>query len=735
MTFRRVAWQLGAILALAAPSMLAVPLRLRLVDDRGIQIEAAVKVCLNRGLDTICLEHAPYDVSPSMQDFDSLTAEGPAHGPIQVDRGSLGNLVAGEVSVRISRKAALAIHGLPSDGVALSLYPGDDSTFRKAAFRFENVKAEGLRIPARRFLLALSDGRNAPDLHLLTVKPGGKYSLVYHRRPGWSLLFRSVGTASSPVGGVGAVLVSAAAPGKERELLKTKSEDDGLGVLTGVTEPFATLSLSAAGYLRASTPGLTAGRGTFAFREVALERGGNVIADVTLDGAPALRAACQIASTQRKRTTSSALPSADVLAEVRVADSGRCETPRFPRGEYVFRVIPKDATNSDDEVITLPEDQTIHLEVKLRRYAVSGTVRRGDKPEVGAVVLVTNDEDFPAFGRSAPPEPLKLETDEEGRYSGTVWRSGHYTFSVASKAMVAGGFKEVEVGYDGATVDFELNENDISGVAVDQTDQPVVDSVVTLSKRISDGWEHRWAWTDETGAFKFPLEGSGQIELKAEKVGYRDSESTTVEVSEGAVIPPQRLVMERLDRIEGHVLWPSGGGASGVGVATYNSEPNRVPFNAGSVLTESDGHFSVAKAPGPKTRVFVTGPGCPLQVADVVDSGEDVKLPCASVSSGLEITMKKSDGSALQDERVLLRWNGVLIPRAVLASHLSFLAMQDGTDGAGRLTIVALPPGDYEVFLWSGSSEATISGGLSHGFVSAVSLAPMETAELEVQLE
>lgn len=172
-----------------------------------------------------------------------------------------------------------------------------------------------------------------------------------------------------------------------------------------------------------------------------------------------------------------------------------------------------------------------------------------------------------------------------------------------------------------------------------------------------------------------------------------------------------------------------------MGVATYNSEPNRVPFNAGSALTEPDGHFSVAKAPGPSTRVFVTGLGCPLQVADVAGSGEDVKLPCAPLSSGLEITMKKGDGSAVQDERLRLRWNGILIPSSVLASHLTYLGMPNGTDGAGRLTIVALPPGNYDVFLLSGSSEATIAEGLSHGFISTVTLAPMETAELEVRLE
>lgn len=555
MTFRIVpAWHLGVFLGLMASPTVAAPLRLRLLDDRGTPIEASVKVCLHRGLDTVCVEKLPYEVPASMQDFDSLTAEGPEHGPIHVRRGDLVNTEAGDTSVRISRKAFLTVKGLPSDPISLSLYSGDDSTFRKPAFRFENVKAPGLWIPAQRFVLALSDGRNAPDLQLLTAKPGGKSSVVYHRQPGWSLLFRSLGTTRAPVKGATAILLSAAAPGNERELRKTTSDSDGLGVLTGVTQPFATLSISGAGYLKSATPGLTAGRGTFAFREVALERGGNVSAVVTLDAEPAVGAVCQLVSTQAKPTTGVRLRSAEVFTETRVSQDGKCQTPRFRHGDYVFRVIPKGANNSSDEVITLAEDQTLELEVKLRRYSVSGTVRRGRKPAPGALVFVTNNEDYPAFGRTAPPEPLKLEADEDGHYGGVVWKRGLYSFTVANKALVAGALKEADVGLDGATVDFELNDDDISGVVVDQDDQPIVDCFVNLAKTVPGGLDNTWAWTDETGRFTFPLEGSGHIELTAEKIGYRDAEPVSLDISAEAAVPPQRIVLERLDRIEGHVL-------------------------------------------------------------------------------------------------------------------------------------------------------------------------------------
>ncbi len=726
-----------AALLLLAPASQAAPLRLRLLDDRGKPITEPVKVCLYRGLETSCLERSPYEVPPSMQKFESLTAEGPAHGPINLNRSELAGPGPFELSVRIPRKGLLTIQGLPTDPVALSLYAGDDTTFRKPAFRFEHIEAAGLRIPAQRFVLALSEGRSAPDLQLLTVKPGAQYGIVYHRRPGWSLLFRSVGAGRAPVARAEAILLSAAAPGKEKEISKSTSDLDGLGTVSGVVEPFATLSLSAAGYLAESAPGLTAARGTFTFREVVLERGGNVKALVTLDGKAAAGAACQLASTQRKQDSGSRLPTADVLAESPVSVSGTCETPRLRHGDYVFRVIPRDSHNSDDQLVMLPEDGTVDLEVRLRRYSVSGTVRRGEKPEPGMLVFATNDADFPAFPapRSAPPEPLKMETDEEGRFHGAVWRSGKYTFTVTTKAVVVAGTRTVEVGDDGAIVDLQLNEGDLSAVVVDQRDTPVPNAWVNASVRIPGGWDNRWGYADEAGQYSFPLEGGGPVKLIAGKDGYKNSDEVELNVSPDQTIPTQRLVVTKLDTIEGHVLWPDGSGASGIDVATYDATPNRAPIDAGSVLTEPDGHFSVARAPGGSTRVFVTGAGCPLQAADIANDSTDVRLVCAPVSSGLEATMKKSDGTPVQDEHVLLRWNGMVIPRAILKSHLTFLGMPDGTDGSGRLAIVALPPGNYDVFLQDSSSEATISEGLPYGFISTVTLPPMETAELEVRVE
>ena len=98
--------------ASSAPASPTAPLGLRLLDDRGKPIAEPVKVCLYRRLETSCLERSPYEVPSSMY-FESLTAEGPAHGPINVNRSDLAHAGPSDLSVRIARKGFLTIEGLP----------------------------------------------------------------------------------------------------------------------------------------------------------------------------------------------------------------------------------------------------------------------------------------------------------------------------------------------------------------------------------------------------------------------------------------------------------------------------------------------------------------------------------------------------------------------------------------------------------------------------------------------
>ena len=741
---RRFALALSAASLLAAAPMAAQTIQLRLVDDRQTPIDSPVKVCFYRVLETACLEQPPYVVPPQLQGFDSLTAEGPRHGPLNLKRAELASETSGPITVTVARKALVVIDGMPA-ALTLSLYRREDDSFRKAAWHFDPKSGSGTWVPSGSFVASLSDGRHAPQIEFLRGEPGKRYVFRYRSKPGWSVLVRCVARVTrQPVSAALVEVLSASDLETERSLGRGKPDQDGLAAINGIPEPYATLSVSADGFLKDRVRGVAAAAGSLAFREVLLSRGGNVRASVAIDGEPARGAACRLVSPHAKAvplqtTMEERLSRAvETLWEGRVGKDGVCLAGPVEQGEYLLRLVPVGAANSSDEPVTVVDEQTAELDVRLQRLEVRGTVKKGEKPLSDVVVTVANIEDLvnSPTGRSVPPAPLMLNTDSDGRFRGFVLKRGEYSFGVVDDAWRSKASKRpVWVGDDGATVDFQISDADITGLVVDQAGNAISRAVVTLTIYKGSEWTIRPVYAQEDGRFSFSFTDPGLFKLEASKKGYRDAEPVDLTIPPDVTsVPPVTMVLSKLNSIDGRVLSISGVPLPGARVAAYQAQPGVPPAIVGEALTDSDGAFTVPAAPGSGTRLFVTGPGCPLQLADVGNDDSDKTLRCASISAGIEAVVTKANHSPIEGEYLFLRWNGNLIPLDQLKTHLGFLGLPFKTDGAGRVTLVNLPPGDYDVFVGSGSSEATIAEGLKYGYASSARLNPREVVELEIQL-
>jgi hypothetical protein len=225
-----VAWILVALGAwLSSRPGTAQGIALTLQDDRGVPIRGDVKVCVYRGLDTQCWDAPPYFIPASLEDFDSLTAEGPDHGPVHPTRQSLRAAESGGYLLVVPRKATIAFTRLGRRSLSASLYDRGDKAFRKPVVRFEAVQGGERRIPARSYVLSLSDGSRAPDLQFLTAEPGVRYQVAFHEVEGWSAIIRcSAGRASRPVAKAVVVMLSSANSGLERELSRAVTTTDGV---------------------------------------------------------------------------------------------------------------------------------------------------------------------------------------------------------------------------------------------------------------------------------------------------------------------------------------------------------------------------------------------------------------------------------------------------------------------------------------------------------------------------
>ena len=135
------------------------------------------------------------------------------------------------------------------------------------------------------------------------------------------------------------------------------------------------------------------------------------------------------------------------------------------------------------------------------------------------------------------------------------------------------------------------------------------------------------------------------------------------------------------------------------------------------------------------TRVFATGAGCPLIAFDLAPSAEELTLRCPELPASLTLIFEDTHGKPVQGKSVFARRDGVVIPNEVFITHLSRLRLPAATDGGGRLLLVGLAPGNYDIYLTEATSPELVASGLPQGFLTASSLAPLTTTELQVTLE
>ena len=155
----------------------------------------------------------------------------------------------------------------------------------------------------------------------------------------------------------------------------------------------------------------------------------------------------------------------------------------------------------------------------------------------------------------------------------------------------------------------------------------------------------------------------------------------------------------------------------------------------GRALADGEGRFEVMAAENGPTRLFVTGGGCPLTSFDTQPTSEEIVLRCPELPGSVVLYFQDTKGLPVAGRAVLARHDGGVIPAEVLRDHLSHLRLPAATDGSGRLLLVGLAPGSYDLYLAEATFPELIAQGASQGFLTTANLAPLATSELQVTIE
>lgn len=697
----------------------ASPATLRLVDDRGEEIAGGTQVCFQIETRLDCSTPSGALV-PVPSGAVSVKVEGPRHGPASLRLSGAERTT----TVKVARKAFLDIFPRREAPLTVSLYPQDDPTFRLPSFRAES-RGEPLRVPAGDFLVSISTAGHAPSLHLLSFAPEERYRLRHDGKPGWSLALRCLSAAD------GRALEGASAEIRESEGYSapasaprtSSSGRSGLILVNGLLHPLASATVTKPGYAARREEGLSSSPGTFAFREVALERAAMLRALLTSGGKPMAGASCQLL--EHEANPSGPAPEPTVRGEGRSDASGACRLGPAAAGPYRLRVRLPDSRSRVERAVDLAPGEETRVELDLLPTQVYGTVLRGTQPVEGyAVGLYDSENPVPnATRRDAVAEAV---SNGDGEYEVILWAPGSYAAILEAPDGTPAAVQQVSVlGGEKQQVDFNLEEHAVAGRVVDERDQPVA------GVRVGLFWNGslRLAQTDPHGAFEFLLPEHGQGRVEVRKEGFRAPPPTEVSCEPGAPPPPLVLRLRRAGVLTGRI------GKAGVRLTSFHAATGRSDSYLGAGSSDREGRFEVAAAEEGVTRVFAAGAGCPLTSFDLGPQPDEVTLACPDLPASLELQFKGTGGRPVAGKSVLIRRDGILVPNLVLVEHLGLFRLPTAADGSGRLLLPGLAPGRYDLFLAEATSPDLIAAGSPQGLLTSATLAPFTTMTLEILIE
>jgi hypothetical protein len=713
--------------------------RLVLFDDRGKPLDDSVNVCFIPGARDDCREIAAGASVGLPAVFTALRIEGNGHGPLTLYGDALTRRAGGILSLTVPRKAWLIVEAPGrQEPLTVSLYLADDASLREPSFRAKiTAGSSQIRIPSGHFIASLSMGRNAPDLHRLDAAPEAKMRVVYSQRAGWSLVARFRGSGNTRLSaGIRASLVSALGYETAPQLLReATSAADGVALFSGISVPMVSIRAKSSGFLDTETPGVVASEGSFALQDVKLLRGGVLRAVVSVDGQPQVKATCALAAL----SVSGGEPYRDVWQGSTGSD-GVCESKPLPATGYMLTVRPSKTGARELRWIQLSEAQVTDESVAFHPTRLVGQVKRGENGQPGYSVESRRVEiNWPADLQVDADGDAR--TNEDGHYELQLLTPGRYFVSLKSPAGTpVGGHKELSTwGDEEKELDFDLRAGSLQGSVMNSDGAPLPQAAVVLSGRHGA----LIAQTDDGGRFDLETSEDGLVNLYAKKVGYRKSDSVSIDVAiANSSVPaaPITFVLKKADSFDGTVVGTGGAPVAGAVVSSVVATGTMAQVFATS-RSQSDGSFEISVPPG-TPRFFISGPGCPLSFfvaqspqensADGAGPGGNAELQCPMEPSALEFSLNDENGRPVVGAGVILRTGGMVVPRSVLETHLAMLGLANNTDSSGHMIVPWLSPGAYDLFLNSSASEATIGAGYRSGFLSSVTLSPLNAVELQL---
>jgi len=285
----------------------------------------------------------------------------------------------------------------------------------------------------------------------------------------------------------------------------------------------------------------------------------------------------------------------------------------------------------------------------------------------------------------------RLTTAADGSYQSVVWRRGDYNVVLDGQSV---GTLAIPEGL-APHVDVDIPDRHISGRVTTASGAPASDVVLALE---TNGMRHtmRRITTDADGGFTY-------IGVQAGKQTLR------VSAAEGLLRPkPIEFQLGTADEQREVNVVLDDGVRRIVDVVDQHDAPGadvKVLCVAGgeirsSVTTTAKGEAAIDVPRGGGCTLYVLPREGALAIRRSASDPGRIRIALPSASAAIDLVARRTDGTALPEVSFVMRYNGEIVPLAVVR-EIGVLY----TDGDGVARLPRVPPGFYEFWPYRSDDE------------------------------
>ena len=371
-------------------------------------------------------------------------------------------------------------------------------------------------------------------------------------------------------------------------------------------------------------------------------------------------------------------------------------------GSYLLTARGAGALQQKSQLVQVEEGAQKHIAVTIDRMPMRGYVYLGREPLANANVQI--------IGPHGAWEAI-VRTDAEGNYAGELWQVGHMQAAVTSPRLsteyTTAHLVHEALERKAVEWDILIPDRKVLGRVIDEQGQPIARMPLSVDVENGEVRSRINMMSDASGAFEYTAARTGRYAVEVQPKEYLKPAPLQFELRDDDADKRVEIRLERGIEMRVRVAREDGTPIADAIVADGVSE-DRMRALARH-RTSASGEATLRGRTGEEKTIYVIPPHGSFAVArftlddDTRKSGIDIIVPDAK--SALVIRTHNDKGAALGGIRFAVRYNGEVLPPAIINLIRALQHVEYRTTPAGEARIHGLPSGLYELWAYRTAAE------------------------------